>query len=188
VSGPTLQIHPASTSAILPLCVATKEANWYAIHTVARHEKRVVEELQKKRICTFLPLLEQTHQWSDRRRRVEVPLFTCYAFVQMTPQPEERLQVLRTPGVLSMVGTRGQGTPIPDQEIENVRMVVREKISFGIHPFLAVGKRVRVRGGALDGLEGVLLERNLDRSVVISVELLRRSLSIRVEGYNLELA
>jgi transcription antitermination factor NusG len=181
-------IHPQSTSTILPLCLATKEVNWYAIHTVARHEKRVADELLQKRISTFLPLLEQTHQWSDRRRRVEVPLFTCYAFVQVRPTPEERLQILRTPGVLSLVGARGLGTPIPDKEIDNIRTVLREKISCGIHPFLTVGRRVRVRGGALDGLEGILVERNGDRSVVISVQLLMRSMSVRVAGYDLEAA
>jgi transcription antitermination factor NusG len=181
-------IHPQSTSSILPLCLATKEVNWYAIHTVARHEKRVAEELLQKRIFTFLPLLEQIHQWSDRRRRVEVPLFTCYAFVQVSPTPEERLQILRTPGVLSLVGTRGLGTPIPDREIENIRTVLKEKISCGIHPFLTVGRRVRVRGGALDGLEGILAERNGNRNVIISVQLLMRSLSVRVEGYDLEAA
>lgn len=181
-------IHSPSTSAIFPQCLSPAEVNWYAIHTVARHEKRVAEELLQKRIITFLPLLEQTHQWSDRRRKVEVPLFTCYAFVQVRPTPEERLQILRTPGVLSLVGARGLGTPIPDQEIENIRTVLKEKISCGIHPFLTVGKRVRVRGGALDGLQGILVERNGDRSVVISVQLLMRSMSVRVAGYDLEAA
>jgi transcription antitermination factor NusG len=102
--------------------------------------------------------------------------------------PEERLQILRTPGVLSLVGAQGLGTPIPDQEIENIRTVLKEKISCGIHPFLTIGKRVRVRGGALDGLEGILVERNGDRSVVISVQLLMRSMSVRVAGYDLEAA
>jgi transcription antitermination factor NusG len=154
---------------------------------MARHEKRSVSQLQEKRIITFLPLLQEIHKWSDRKRKVDVPLFSCYAFVRIVPTAENRVQVLRTPGVLGFVGSERQGTPIPDEEIESLQTAIREKIPFALHPFVSAGKRVRIRGGSLDGVEGILVRQGTDQSLIVSVELLRRSVSIRVEGYDVEL-
>src|SRR5579863_5225910 len=80
------------------------EPTWYAIHTMARHEKRVTTYLQEERVFAFLPMIEQLHRWSDRRSRVEVPVFSCYVFVRMVPTTDNRIRVLRTPGVLGFVG------------------------------------------------------------------------------------
>ena len=88
---------------------------------MARHEKRVAAQFEEKRVCTFLPLLRQIHQWSDRRSMVEVPMFSCYAFVRIAQTTEERLKVLRTPGVLGFVGSERQGTPIPEEQIESLQ-------------------------------------------------------------------
>jgi len=175
------------TAAVIPLGVAPGELNWYAIHTMPRHEKWIAQQLQEKRVFTFLPLLQQIHQWSDRRSKVEVPMFSCYAFVRMVQTVEERLKVLRTPGVLGFVGSERQGTPIPDEEIENLRTAIKGKIPCVVHPFVSAGMRVRIRGGSLDGVEGILMRQGGEQSVVVSVELLRRSVSIRVEGYDIEL-
>jgi len=90
--------------------------------------------------------------------------------------------------VNGFVGSERVGTPIPNEEIEYLQKAVREKIPLAVHPFLTAGKRVRIRGGALDGVEGILVGRAGDKSLVVSVELLQRSVSIRVEGYHLELA
>lgn len=182
-----LQIQLDSRSAVPPIGLVPEGSNWYAVHTIARHEKWVAWQLQEKRIFTFLPLLQEFHRWSDRRRKVEVPLFNCYAFVRLVPTPENRVQVLRTPGVLGFVGSERQGTPIPDAEIESLRTAIREKIPCALHPFVSAGRRVRIRGGSLDGMEGILVRQGTDQSLVVSVQLLRRSVSIRVEGYDVEL-
>ena len=97
-------MHLESTSQFPPLEITQREPSWYAVHTIARHEKRVAAQFEEKRVCTFLPLLHQVHNWSDRRRAVEIPLFSCYAFVRVVQTSEERLKVLRTPGVLGFVG------------------------------------------------------------------------------------
>jgi transcription antitermination factor NusG len=152
-----------------------------------RHEKWIAGQLREKSVSSFLPLLQQVHKWSDRRSRVEVPMFTCYAFVHMGQTAEERLKVLRTPGVLGFVGSGRQGTPIPDEQIESLRTAIGKKIPCLPHPFISVGQRVRVRGGSLDGVEGILVRRGSDQSLIVSVELLQRSVSIRVEGYDIEL-
>ena len=185
---PNSRIHFEFASQLPLMGSGQDDSSWYAVHTMARHEKRVAAQFEEKRVCTFLPLLYQVHRWSDRRCVVEIPMFSCYSFVRMVQTAEERLKVLRTPGVLGFVGSERQGTSIPDEQIESLRKAVREKIPCLPHPFVSVGKRVRIRGGSLDGLEGVLMLQGRDQSLVISVELLQRSVSIRVEGYDIELA
>src|ERR1700674_1419690 len=155
---------------------------------MARHETRVAAQFEEKRVSTFLPLLRQIHRWSDRRVKGEVPMFSCYAFVRIVQTVEERLKVLGTPGVLGFVGSERQGTPIPDEQIETLRTAISEKIPCFPHPFISAGRRVRIRGGSLDGVEGILVRQGADQSLVVSVELLQRSVAIRVEGYEIELA
>ena len=113
-------------------------------------------------------------------------MFSCYAFVHIAQKAEERRNVLRTPGVLGFVGSERRGTPIPDHEIENLQSAIREKIPCAAHPFINTGQRVRIRGGSLDGMEGILVRQGGEQSVVVSVELLQRSISIRIEGYQIE--
>jgi len=164
----------------------TDELRWYAVHTRARHEKAVAHRLRELGLNSFLPLVRETHRWSDRKKTVELPLFSCYVFVQMLPGSKDRLQVSTTDGVLQVVGTRGQGIAIPDEQIEAVRLVLSEQLPWSEHPFLKIGQRVRIRGGAMDGVEGLLLARNGDRTLIISVDVIQRSLAVRIEGYRVE--
>ena len=117
---------------------------------------------------------------------MDIPMFSCCAFIRVAQTTEERLRVLRTPGVLGFVGSERVGTPILEGQIENLRMAIREKIPCAVHPYISVGQRVRVRGGSLDGIEGILAGKGSDRSVVVSVDSLHRSIAIRVEGYDVE--
>jgi transcriptional antiterminator NusG len=175
------------SSVVLPGIAAPCDSpRWYAVHTRARHEKTVVAELQNHGITTFLPLVTQVHRWSDRHKIVHMPLFSCYAFVQMLSLPEFQVKVLRTTGVLRFVGTRGQGSPIPDGEVENIRTLLASSAQHTTYPFLKVGQRVRVRGGALDGMVGILILRHGDRTLVISVEPIQRSLAVRIGDYQVE--
>lgn len=180
--------HLGSESLQPPLNGSPEESDWYAVHTKPRHEKWIAGQLQQKKVVTFLPLLQQIHRWSDRRSKVEVPMFSCYAFVRIVQTAEERLKVLRTPGVLGFVGSEREGTAIPREQIENLQMALREKIPCAVHPFIREGQRVRVRGGSLDGMEGILLRQGKDESLIVSVELLQRCVAIRVSGYDVELA
>ena len=167
-------------------CEPADDLRWYAVHTRARHEKLVAERLQERGLTAFLPLIKETHRWSDRKKTVELPLFSCYTFVRMAPGPEERLKVSQTNGVLQIVGPRGEATPIPDEQIEAVRTLLDEHLPWSQHPFLKIGQRVRIRGGAMDGVEGILLSRNGDRTLVVSVDVIQRSLAVRIEGYHVE--
>jgi len=161
-------------------------AQWYAVHTRPQHEKSVVAHLQRQGITTFLPLVSEIHRWSDRRKVVHLPLFTCYAFLHMRLVPESWSKVMGVPGVIRFVGVRGQGVPIPDGQVQAVQTLLSSGLSYQICPFLQVGQWVRVRGGALDGVEGILIARSGDRTLVISVEPIQRSLSVRIGEYHVE--
>lgn len=164
----------------------TTALNWYAVQTRPRHEKMVARQLEKRGFATFLPLASQLRQWSDRRKLVELPLFPGYTFLRMVYQPEQRLRVLTTEGIVGFVGVHGQGMPIPDGQIEHIQGLLAAKVPLESYPFLKVGQRVRIRSGSLNGTEGILIEQESESMLVISVELIQRSISIRLQGYEVE--
>jgi len=163
-----------------------EQAQWYALQTRPRHEKKIAGELEQKGVTTFLPVVSEIRKWSDRRMKVELPLFSCYVFVNIVPTAEARVRVLRSYGALNFVGNGKQGASIPDSQIEDIRRLVAGKIPFIDHPFLEIGQRVRIRGGALDGIEGILERRKGNDRLVISVQTIQRSLSVSIEGYEVE--
>src|SRR5690349_1495912 len=178
----TLQAFSAETSLAPP----ANSENWYALHTRSRHERVVEHRLHQQGISTFCPIVSEVHRWSDRRKKVEVPLFSCYVFVHMAMTPEERTKVFRAEGFLAFVGARGHALPIPDEQIDAVRAIVEQKVPWCSHPYLKVGQRIRIRGGALDGVEGIFLSRNGEDSLVVSVDAVQRSMAVRISGYDIE--
>lgn len=156
---------------------------WYAIHTRSQHEKKVAASLETSGIETFLPVVEELRRWSDRCKIVQLPLFSCYVFVRIGHSPESRLAVLRTSSVLGIVSSHGVGLPIPNEEIEGVKMLLAQNIAFEPYPFLAVGQRVRICGGALEGLEGVVVGNRGNGKLLVSVNAIQRSLAIGMENY-----
>ena len=165
---------------------SAEELRWYALRTRSRHERVVIQQLSSAGFETFLPTVTEVHRWSDRKKQVDVPLFSGYTFVRFLYTPSERVRVLQTHGAVGLVGVKGTGIPIPDSQIEDIRKLLTNKVPLRKHGFLRVGQRVRIRGGALDGVEGILVSEDGDRSLVISVDPIQRSLSIRVEGYEVE--
>jgi len=165
---------------------AQLESHWYAIQTRSRHERVVERQLRDKAVDVFCPVVTQIRRWSDRRKLVECPLFAGYAFVRIAPTSEERVRVLKTHGVVQFIGGHGQGAPIPTEQMEAVQAVATGNLPFTKHAFLKTGQRVRVRGGCLDGVEGILTGQKGSRALVISVEPIQRSLSVSIEGYELE--
>jgi transcription termination/antitermination protein NusG len=157
--------------------------HWFAIQTRSRHEKRVTADLQEKTIQTYLPLCRVEHQWSDRRQIVDVPLFPGYVFVKIAADVPARTPVLQTNGVIGFLGVRGIGVPIPEEEIAAIQTVLREEIPVAPHPFVRIGERVRICGGSLDGLEGLLTGMEGQRNLVVSIDLIERSVAIRISGF-----
>jgi transcriptional antiterminator NusG len=166
--------------------IIPSEIFWFAIQIRPRFEKKVVLELQEKGLESYLPLNDVKHRWSDREQLVSLPLFPGYAFVRIATIQDARVAVLRTNGVINFVGAKGIGTPIPDGEIEAVRTLIKQQVPFKLYPYLKVGQTVCIRGGALDGIKGILTKVNGDQSLIISVELIQRSIAMRVAGYDIE--
>lgn len=159
---------------------------WFAVQTRPRHEKKVNAGLLEKGIHSFLPLHRERRRWSDRYQWVELPLFSQYLFVRLPSAPDSRARVLQTPGVVQFVGATGRGTPVPSEQIDNLQAIVAQRIPMTPHEFLRVGERVRIRGGALEGIQGILSKIKDDGSLVLSVELIQRSVAIRIEGFEVE--
>jgi transcription antitermination factor NusG len=165
---------------------SAEPSDWYAIQTRYRCEKKVGVALERKGIVAFIPLLQEIHRWSDRKQKVEVPLFSGYAFAQVELSANLRRTVLQTEGVIAFVGAGDELTPVPPRQIEDLRRLLRQKLPCALSPFLTTGQRVRIRGGCLDGLEG-LLQKNDAKRLVISIESIQRAVAVQIEGYELEL-
>jgi transcription antitermination factor NusG len=160
--------------------------HWFAVRTRPRHEKKVAQELEIKGIRAYVPLQSKLRQWSDRQQHVSLPLFPGYAFVYTGEAVSDRVSVLQTNGIVGFVGVRGLGVPIPDQQMQAIKAVVDSGVAVDHYPYLQEGKRVRIRSGSLAGVEGVLVAKNEDLSLVVSVELIQRSLAVRITGFHVE--
>ena len=159
-------------------------ARWYAVYTSSRHEKVVAKQLTDRRIETFLPLYRSWHRWKDRRKQVELALFPSYVFVKIAIQ--YRLGVLQVPGVVTIVGFNGQPFALPEQEINTLRSGLEKQVYAEPHSYLRVGRRVRVVRGPMEGAEGILSRKKDKYRVVISVDVLMRSIAVEVDEADLE--
>lgn len=159
---------------------------WYALETRHRYEEKVVRQLSRMGIETFLPQRKEIHDWSDRRKALSVPLFAGYAFVRLNQSRDTRLRVLRTAGVIGLVSAQGRAVAVPAAQVEHLRQLLQHNLPCSMHAFLRAGQRIRVRGGCLNGVEGILLDTGA-RSLIISIDCLQRSLAVRIEGYELDL-
>lgn len=157
---------------------------WYALYTRHQHEKVVAKMLSAKGFPVFLPLYTVGHQWKDRRKQLSLPLFPCYVFVHTSLS--QRVEVLRTPGVYQFVGFSGMPSAIPVEEIEAVQRVVDSSLKVEPHPFLQCGDRVRVKSGPLTGLEGLLVRQKNQCRLVLSIEILSRSVAVEIEMSKVE--
>jgi len=174
------------TPARLPVATETKQPHWFAVRTRYRFEKRVVALLKHKSCEAYLPLRTEHHTWSDRQREVTIPLFPGYAFVQIDQSPASWQNVLQTAGLIGFVSFGGAVSIVPPKQIEDLQLLLRKKGLFSLHAFVRDGQRVRIRGGCLKGLEGVLLQHE-NGKLLISIESVQRSLAIEIHGYELEL-
>ena len=166
------------------LPAAYSEARWYAAYTSANHEKRVAKQLKERAVDHFLPLYESARRWKDRRVRLEFPLFPGYVFVRLALR--DRLKVVAVPGVARLVGFNGVPAALPEQEIEALKRGLEQGLRAEPHPYLTVGRRVRVRKGPLTGTEGILRRWKANWRVVLSLELIQRSVSVDLDASDVE--
>src|SRR5690348_5588092 len=160
------------------------EARWYAAYSRSRHEKSVLEHLVKRNVESFLPVYEAVRRWRNGDHVVKLPLFPSYTFVRIALR--DRLHVLKVPGVVRLVCIQGTPCPIDDAEVESLRRVVFAGVGTMPHPYLAAGRRVRITAGPLIGLDGILVRRKGAFRVVLSVDLIQRSIITEVPSRWLE--
>ena len=161
------------------------KARWVAVYTVARHEKAVARQFEERHIETFLPLYRSVHRWKDRKKEVELALFPSYVFARIVSS--HKVRVLQVPGVVNIVSFNGELAELPEQEINALRNGLDNQLYAEPCPYLRVGKRVRVIRGPMAGAEGILSRKKDRYRVVISVDVLMRSVAVEVDATDLEL-
>jgi len=153
---------------------------WFALQVRSRYEKNVASILDGNGYEWFLPTYRCRRQWSDRTKDVELALFPGYLFCRFNPQ--DRLPILKTPGMISIVGTAKIPTAVDETEIVALRTLVASGLPRQPWPYLQVGQRVRIEHGALTGLEGILLQHKGHDRIVLSVTLLQRSVAAEIDS------
>jgi transcription termination/antitermination protein NusG len=160
------------------------ELHWYAAYTCANHESRVAQQLTQRCVDHFLPQYESIRRWKDRRVKLQLPLFPGYVFVRLSLR--DRLRVLQIPSVVRLVGFNGHPTALPDQDINALRNSVAAQLRTEPHPYLAVGRRVRINSGPLEGVEGILVRRKNAFRVVLSMDLIASSAAVEIDSADIE--
>jgi len=161
-------------------------SSWYAVHVRSNFEKRVAMELTSKGLETYLPAVTEVHRWKDRKKLIEVPIFPGYVFTRLLDTPTLRMTVLRTSGTVSILGCGGSIEPVPETEIAAIQRLLQVNAPLLTHPLLREGSWVRIRRGPLKDLEGLLVRIKNQARLVLSVELLSRSVSTEVDICNVE--
>ena len=158
--------------------------NWYAVYVRPSHEAQVSKRFDVREIESYLPQYQVEHRWKNRcTKKLDLPLFPGYIFAHVSRA--ERVRVLEVPSVLFVVGTAGRPTPLPDCDIDALRAGLAAR-NAQPHPFLKVGEHARIRRGALAGMEGVVLRSKNNLRVVISLDLIMKSVAVEVDWDELE--
>ena len=160
------------------------ERRWYAVFTVPQNEKSVVRQFDLRDVESFLPTYESVRVWKNRQRVTSVlPLFPTYLFVRISHS--ERVRVLQSPGVLSIVGNGRKNIPLPDAEIEFLRSGLNGR---KVEPYkeLVVGEKVRIKTGVMQGVEGVLVRKNSSLRFVLGIDLINQHAAVEVDADALE--
>ena len=161
-----------------------EQPRWYALHTRSRHEKVAHDQLCAKGIQNLLPLWRKRSVWKDRIKMIDVPLFSGYIFGHFPLK--QKLDVLQTVGVVRIVGLNSQPFPVPDEQIEAVQTMIEQHLRYDPHPFLQEGMRVRVKRGVLRGAEGILLTKKQHYRLIISVDLIQKSVAVDIDSADVE--
>jgi len=178
-SGSNIAVASFEYPAAQPQISAHEQTQpWFAAYTTPRHEKAVTRQLAVRHIESFLPLYTSVKRWSNGCRvAVERPLFPGYVFVNVPRR--NWVKVLQIPGVVSIVSSGREPSPLPAREIESLRAAI-PRLRCEPHPYLAIGEHVRIISGALEGMVGVLVRRKNNFRVVLTLDLIRQSVAVEI--------
>ncbi len=157
----------------------TNSLHWYALRTKSRHEKLVRDQLDKQGIEPLLPTVKRLSQWKDRKKEIEVPLFSGYCFVRFSQQ--EKTPVKQTTGVVEIVGSGSRPEPIPEQEIDALRRLMTSVLPYDPHPYLHEGMKVEVVRGPLQGVHGILLRKEKRHRLILGVRLIQQAAAVEID-------
>ena len=157
----------------------TNALRWYALRTRSRHEKVVRDQLANQGIEPLLPTVKRLSQWKDRKKEIEVPLFPGYCFVRIAS--EQQLPVLKTIGVVDIVGNGHRPEPIQDEEIAALRTLMTSVLPYDPHPYLHEGMVVEVIRGPLQGVRGILLRKEKRHRLVLGVRLIQQAAAVEID-------
>ena len=180
----TQTVGYSSSTKQFSLPVEYLEPHWYAAYTSANQEKRVAEQLGVRDVEHFLPLYSSVRRWKDRRVTLQMPLFPGYVFVHLALR--DRMPVLQIPGLAKLVGFNGTPQALPQEEIDALQKGLSGGVSAVPHPYLVTGRPARIKSGPLAGMEGILLRRKGNLRVVLSIDLLQRSIAVDADLADLE--
>jgi transcription termination/antitermination protein NusG len=153
--------------------------SWFAVWTRSRHEPLVRDQLALKGIEAYLPTVSRWSRWSDRKKRIDWPLFPGYCFARI--MPDLRLRVLTCSGAVSIVSFNGAPAPIPDEEIEAIRRLVASGLTYESHPLLREGMMVQVVHGPLAGVVGRFVRKGTSTRLVLCVEMINAAVSVEID-------
>jgi len=159
--------------------VTYRQWPWFAILARSGREKYATMLLENAGFECFLPISKSTRKWSDRMKDIEVPLFPGYLFCRMNPN--DRLPVLTTPGVIQIAGIGKMPIPVEEHEIAAVRQIEKSGLSAMPWPYLRVGNTARIEEGPLRGVSGIVVKIKSALKLVLSIELLQRSIAVEID-------
>ncbi|MBF0466460.1 MAG: UpxY family transcription antiterminator [Nitrospirae bacterium] len=163
------------------------DKNWYVVHVRARHEFKVLCLLTNAGIDVFLATIERLRRWKDRNKLVSFPLFPGYLFVHIHRMPKEILFVSKLSGVVGFLGmVAGEPESVPEEQISSLKRLAEFKIKADPYPYLKEGQRVRIKRGPLAGVEGILDKKTGQHVLVLSVDILQRGISVKVDSSDVE--
>lgn len=160
--------------------------HWHAVSVRPRYEKLVRRHLEHKGLNCFLPIYRSIRRWKDRRKELDMALFPGYVFVNLNTDNNDRLGVLRAPGVLRFVTFQGQPATVPDSQIRALESTMSAGLRTQPHPYLREGRKVRVKSGPLTDAEGIMIRRKDGFRLVLSIELITRSVMLEVDESDVE--
>ena len=161
--------------------IERESVEWYAIWTRSRHEQVVREQLERKRIDAFLPTITRWSRWKDRKKKVDWPLFPGYCFARF--DPADALPILKCTGVVNIVSFDGKPAPIPESELDSIRVLVGSELQYDPCPLIREGMMVAVVHGPLRGVVGRLMRKDAQRArLVLSVNLIGQAVSVEVDA------
>jgi transcription elongation factor/antiterminator RfaH len=161
--------------------------HWYVLHTRSRHESVVCDGLVKKSLDVFLPKIKVRSTRRDRKAMIRIPLFPGYLFIRTDLHPHSHIEIVKTAGVVRLIGSRQGPVPVPDETIESLKIMVASELPIGTGSRLQQGDRVMVVQGPFAGVAGTFVRYRGQGRVLVNIEALGQYAGVDVDEGDIEI-